>query len=299
MRTAKSVMTVRASSRLGGGNIIVEFAVRLDHTFMETRDSLLGTLGQIFCSRCASNIIKGSRFGHDGMVRVCNLCLEKLATVDDDDDDDRRSIVSSSSPFPAHQQGTDSFGIGYHAQSPFAASQLFGRTDEPFNLYSIAETKRLISGSDDSGWGSRPVTPSFTLQDDHIQWEPVRENPAPFRRALTDEEKDPENMPNSFNSNDHSPTAPGSKTPIDFPVTIPISIEGPGNGTTSSVQFPVSSPEHERLDSPRPSSTMRSRFNSYGDFDVPTPFMRSRVQSRLDQFSTGEPGWRTRRESTA
>lgn len=233
------------------------------------------------------------------MIRVCNLCLEKLATVDDDDDDDRRSIISSSSPFPSHQQGGDSFGMGHLAQSPFAASQLFGRTAEPFNLYSIAETKRPISVSDDSGWGSRPTTPGFGLQDNHVQWEPVRENPAPFRRALTDEEKDPENMPNPFSSNDHSPTAPGSKTPIDFPVTIPISIEGPTNGSTSSVQFPLSSPEQERLDSPRPSSIMRSRFNSYGDFDVPTPFIRSRVHSRLDQFNTGEPGWRTRRESTA
>src|ERR1700691_2968603 len=225
-------------------------------------------LGQIFCSRCASNIIKGSRFGHDGMVRVCNLCLEKLANVDDDDDDDRRSVVSMNSPFPAHRMGSDSFTMNL-SQSPFAASQLFGRTDEPFNLYSIAETKRPISQADDSPWGSRPITPGNQMQEDRT-WELVNENPAPFRRGLTDEEKDLANLPNAF-SNDNSPTAPGSKTPIDFPITVPVSIEGP---PTSSIQFPGSSPEHG-LDSPRPS--MRSRFNSYGDFDVPTPFIRSRV----------------------
>ncbi|OJA17543.1 hypothetical protein AZE42_04204, partial [Rhizopogon vesiculosus] len=76
------------------------------------------------------------------MVRVCNLCLEKLAKVEDEDDDDRRSVVSSTtSPFPAHQFGGDTFALrlGRHPQSPFAASQLFGRTNEPFNLYSIVE----------------------------------------------------------------------------------------------------------------------------------------------------------------
>ena len=256
--------------------------------------------GQIFCSRCASNIIKGSRFGHDGRVRVCNLCLEKLAKVDDDDDDDRRSVLSASSPFPAHQFGSDSFTmnltLAHQSQSPFSASQLFGRTDEPFNLYSIAETKRPVSGSEDSIWGSRPITPgAFTWQDDpHASWDQtVLENPAPFRRGLTDEEKDLSNLPNTFT--DDSPTAPGSKTPIDFPITVPVSIEGPTPSAPSSIQFPGSSPERG-MDSPRP---IRSRFNSYGDFDVPTPFIRSRVQSRLDTVPVGEPGWRTRRESTA
>jgi 1-phosphatidylinositol-3-phosphate 5-kinase len=290
-------MIARAYLRLGGGNITVGYAVR----FLSSWTSLMLILisGQIFCSRCASNIIKGSRFGHDGMVRVCNLCLEKLATVDDDDDDDRRSVVSMSSPFPAHQMGIDSFtmNLGHQSQSPFAASQLFGRTDEPFNLYSIAETKRPVSATDDSIWGSRPITPGANMMHDEQTWEPVSENPAPFRRGLTtDEEKDLTNIHNGGFNNDDSPIPPGSKTPIDFPITVPVSIEGL-QMPTSSIQFPGSSPEHG-LDSPRPGSAIRSRFNSYGDFDVPTPFIRSRVQSRLD-FIPGEPGWRTRRESTA
>jgi len=248
--------------------------------------------GQIFCSRCASNIIKGSRFGHDGMIRVCNLCLEKLANVDDDDDDDHRSVVSSVTSFPAHQFGTDTLNLGHHPQSPFAASQLFGRTDEPFNLYSIAETKRPVSGSDDSGLGSRPISPQLRERDEGV-WEPVQENPAPFRRALSDEEKDSGNLANPF-SNDESLIAPGSKTPVDFPVSVPIN----GGGPMSSIQFPMGSPDRGQ-DSPRPQSRLRSRFNSYGDFEVATPFIRSRVQSRLDNVSTGESGWRTRRESTA
>ncbi|KAG5645340.1 hypothetical protein DXG03_006402 [Asterophora parasitica] len=244
--------------------------------------------GQIFCSRCASNIIKGSRFGHDGMVRVCNLCLEKLAIVDEDDDEDRRSVVSSVTSFPAHQLGIDP---GSHPQSPFAASQLFGRTDEPFNLYSIAETKRPISGTDESGYGSRPVTPHLRERGDGM-WEPIQDNPAPFRRALSDEEKDPSGLSNGFHPGE-SPTGTGTKTPVNFPATMPINIEG----HTSSIQFPIGSPDH--LDSPRPNSRLRSRLNSHGEFEPATPFIRSRVHSRLDSVVSIEPGWRTRRESTA
>ncbi|KAJ7146219.1 hypothetical protein C8R44DRAFT_756873 [Mycena epipterygia] len=244
--------------------------------------------GQIFCSRCASNIIKGYRFGHDGMIRVCNLCVEKLAKVDEDDDDDRRSVVSSVTSFPAHQLGMDTMTLAHHPQSPFAASQLFGRTDEPFNLYSIAETKRRISGSEESGFGSRPITPPLREREDGV-WEPLRENPAPFRRGLSDDEV---NVPDSF-STEESPTAPGSKATFEFPGAIPINMDAP-----SSIQFPRGSPDH--LDSPGPNNRLRSRFNSYGgDFEVATPFIRSRVQSRLDSFTGGEPGWRTRRESTA
>lgn len=245
---------------------------------------LIWPQGQIFCSRCASNIIKGSRFGHDGMVRVCNLCLEKLAKVDDDDDDDRRSIISTVTSFPAHQLGAE-MTLAHHPQSPFAASQLFGRTDEPFNLYSIAETKRPVSGSDESGFGSRPITPRLMERDDGV-WEAAGENVVPFRRAVSDEEK--ENV-GVFND-DGSPSAHTSKTPIEFPTM------GDDDGPTSSIQFPVGSPEH----GDSPNGLVRSRFDSYADFDGATPFIRSRVQSRLDNLtSIVEPGWRTRRESTA
>ncbi|KAL0066579.1 Mitochondrial distribution and morphology protein 12 [Marasmius tenuissimus] len=242
--------------------------------------------GQIFCSRCASNIIKGSRFGHEGMVRVCNLCVEKLAKVDDDDDDDRRSVISSVT-FPAHQFSSDSMNLAHHPQSPFAASQLFGR-DEPFNLYSIAETKRPISGSDDSGFGSRPHTPFNFYQDrnDPVWEHEVGDNPAPFRRALSDDEKDINNLPTTFA--DESPTAPGSKTPIEFP-----SMQPSNGDATSSIQFPTGSPERG------PDSAWPSELGPHFDFDAATPFIRSRVQSRLDNLISGEPGWRTRRESTA
>lgn len=237
--------------------------------------------GQIYCSRCASNIIKGARFGHEGMVRVCNLCLDKLAKVDEDEDDSR-SIVSST--FAAHQLGSESrpFNLAHLPQSPFAASQLFGRNDS-FSLFSIAETKRPYSGSDESGMGSRSVTPDLNDQQPrHV----------PFRRALTEEEKDSPSPLDQF-GRERTPLTQGSNTPIDFPVTVPITLQG----SSSSIAFPLSSPEqHFSVDSP---GAMRSRYNSFAELHGGPPFIRSRVQSRLGDIEVGEPGWRTRRESTA
>ena len=227
------------------------------------------------------------------MLRVCNLCLDKLAYDDENDDDDRRSIISTiSSAVPHHVMDNYLQSLGHHSQSPFAASQLFGRADEPFNLYSIAETRRHPSGSEGSGFNSRPITPG--LEADSSPWEESADaQPAPFRRAITDEDKDALADSDPFPP-DQSPTGPKStiKSPVDSPLTLPF----PMGGAKSSIQFPGGSPEHGP-DSPNAAS--RSRVNSYNDSDIPTPFMRSRVQSRLNELAFGETGWRTRRESTA
>ena len=165
-------MIARASSLRGDESITVVSAV--SPTFIG--DDLYSPFvdsGQVYCSRCASNIIKGARFGQDGMIRICNLCLDKLAKVDEDDDDSRSVVSSATSPFAAHQLGSESrsFNLSYLSQSPFAASQLFGRSDS-FSLFSIAETKRHRSVSEGSGSVSRVATPD--LQDDNItrlvQW---------------------------------------------------------------------------------------------------------------------------------
>lgn len=215
------------------------------------------------------------------MVRVCNLCLDKLAKVGEDEDDSR-SVVSST--FAAHQLGSESrpLNLSHLPQSPFAASQLFGRNDS-FSLFSIAETKRpYYTGSDGSEMGSRSVTPDLVDQNPgHI----------PFRRALTEEEKDSSAVSDQF-GRDHTPLTQQAKTPIDFPVTVPVS-----NGSSSTIAFPVSSPEQPiNLDSP---GVVRSRYNSFADLHGGPPLIRSRIHSRLGDIEVGEPGWRTRRESTA
>ena len=223
-------------------------------------------------------IVPGTRYGQEGSIRVCVLCQDKGMDSDDDDDDDRRSIASSlNSSFAAHQLGSvepRSLARGNIPQSPFAASHLFGRSDS-FSLFSIAETKRPHSGSDESGFGSRPATPADDIHG-------IRSDFVPFRRALSDD--DPVSLSDRF-KHDYSP-GNGSKTPVDFPRMIPIQNEG-----TSTIAFPVSSPADPGF-GPETPSMSRSRINSFADFDGP---LRSRVQSRLEYT---EP-WRQRRESTA
>jgi 1-phosphatidylinositol-3-phosphate 5-kinase len=230
-----------------------------------------------------------TRFGHNGMIRVCNLCLEKLATVDEDEDDDRHSVTSSvaTTPFAAHQLGHSELPNGlHHSQSPFSASQLFGRTDEPFNLFSIAEVKkRPLSGFDESDYVTRPTTSS----PPETTYGP-RKVVAPFRRALADDEKDGEPLSSPY-SHDITPSATRSKTPVDFPITVAVP-EG-----TSTIQFPQSSPERS---GGSPDGAGRSRYDTYAELDGDASFIRSRVQSHLtDFFKMAEPGWRERRESTA
>lgn len=237
------------------------------------------TTGQVFCSRCASNIIKGSRYGHDGMIRVCNLCLEKLSKVEDDDEDDRRSVVSSTaSPFATHHP-SDPYSLARYTNSPFSTSQVQIPNQKPdaLNLFSIVESK---PGSESL---RSPVGSTGAPHDDLIHSTVV-----PFRRNLSSDDAEPIRIQCPEHESTHSPTHP-----VEFPTTVPVS----GNGAVSSIAFPGSPPEHalEYTDD------MRSRISSsYGDFDgAGTPFVRSRVQSRIPDSFGPEPGWRTRRESTA
>lgn len=239
--------------------------------------------GQIFCSRCASNIIKGAKFGQDGMIRVCNLCLEKLEKGgEDDDEDDRRSIASNMTmPFISYP---------YEQHLP---PHIFGRLDESNYLSSIAEKRRHISfGSDDGSHPSRPLTPG----DEEDFDEATIDMPAPFRRALSDEDKDSA-VAESYVP---SPSIEMAKKAVAFPST-----GSPSDPAKSSIQFPGSSPETlaaSSVGSPHRMSYIRSRVNSYAETEMPapTPFLRSRVQSRLsDSYDVSEPAWRMRRESTA
>lgn len=239
------------------------------------------TIGQVFCSRCASNIIKGSRYGHDGMIRVCNLCLEKLSKVEDEDEDDRRSVVSSTaSPFAPHHP-SEPYSLARYTNSPFSTSQIQIPSQKPdsFNLFSIAEPKLGSEGL---------YSPVGSAGASHDRDDLILSTVVPFRRNLSNDEAEPIRI----QCPEHESTQ-SSKRPVEFPTTVPI----PGNSAVSSIAFPGSPSEYtlEHTDD------MRSRINSsYGDFDgVGTPFVRSRVQSRIPDSFGPEPGWRTRRESAA
>jgi 1-phosphatidylinositol-3-phosphate 5-kinase len=261
--------------------------------------------GQIFCSRCASNIIKGTRFGADNTIRVCNLCLEKLEREEDDpDEDDRRSLLSAvTSPFTAHQY-------------PFSNSR---------DLHAIAEghpRQRLHSfGSDEGSFGSRPRTPG----NDIDLWDEMGASSqsfhangvfggrsfggslgksAPFRRRILEDERMKDDVPFSGSpgtlgddeGDDADPDGRGTKTPsptdedldavargMHISVDQSAVIGGLGGlNSKSSIQFPGMSPERDRTlplalsptgfpmsGTPRRMSLSnllsRSRVNSYGD----------------------------------
>lgn len=215
------------------------------------------------------------------MIRICNICLKTLEddTIMDDDEDDRRSVVSSSpSMYASHQYRHSLEAL---PQSPFSASQLFGRVEEHFNLFSIAETKP----QNYSESSTRPGTPADV--GGRAPWEiPVKRVAAPFRRVAEDEEADTVAMDVALSS-----TGPVT-TPANENVIFPFTED---NGQ-SSIQFPGSSPEQP---SDRPGFS-RGRVESDVD-SLHTPFMRSRVQSRMQEIGllAGDAGWRTRRESTA
>lgn len=147
--------------------------------------------GQIFCSRCAANIISSSRFGQEGMIRVCNLCLQVLEDEGLDDDDDKRSVTSAATSAPLyhpyhHHQHSLSLSQSHQPPSPYSAIGA-RQTDEPYSLFSIGDfglRRRLHSRAHDSD-DSRPQTPT-----DHPFSPELAPAPAPFRRAPDEDELD-------------------------------------------------------------------------------------------------------------
>lgn len=247
-------------------------------------------IGQIFCSRCASNIIKATRFGADGMLRVCNLCLRMLEE-EDNDDDDRRSVGSIYTGFPPHQLDL------LHSHSPYSTTHMYAKSEEPYNLFPIGESRRKEAyGDDGSAYGSRPPTPGEQTWN-----EPSGSAvPPPFRRGLLDDDKEtgpPETLESIISASPsmNSVRAPMSPAPhIPFP-TRDTKAMSPMPGL-STIQFPGSPSSSDGNRSPHP---LRSRFNSYAtEYD---PMARARRQSKMDVASTDadDDEWRVRRESSA
>ncbi|CAE6470557.1 unnamed protein product [Rhizoctonia solani] len=143
--------------------------------------------GQIFCSRCAANVISSSRFGQEGMIRVCNLCLQVLEDEGLDDDDDKRSVTSAATSAPVyhpyhHHQYSLSLSQSYQPPSPFSATGT-RRTDEPFPIFSRDSLFRYRLQQTHDSDDSRPHTPTEGL----FSPEPAPA-PAPFRRAPNEDE---------------------------------------------------------------------------------------------------------------
>lgn len=138
--------------------------------------------GRIFCSRCASNIIPGARFGHEGLIRVCNICVAILSHRSNGrgqsigDGSERPGIPASSSV--ANLSISLPLQSSYRAgQSQYMSSTLFPRNE--FSNYNLANAHSV----DDFGTLQhrarrfsdasllRPATPD--MLDDSVSPRPV------------------------------------------------------------------------------------------------------------------------------
>lgn len=163
--------------------------------------------GLVYCSRCASNVVSGSRFGLEGSeIRVCNFCLRMLSEYE------RAGLRSSSSAVSMNsspkrvattyaRKRTESTGMASkpdkgmisgpleaqltHPQAQFAANQLFSypRSGLSKGLPALSSRYDLMGDLDES---SRPQTPIADMLgrivDEHL------DEPVPFRTKLSEED---------------------------------------------------------------------------------------------------------------
>ncbi|CAG8438826.1 1515_t:CDS:10 [Scutellospora calospora] len=153
--------------------------------------------GQIFCSKCASNIIPGEKFNYDGAMRVCNFCRQLMKEYGEDSDPEAdywtEKNDSSNNALPRIHYTppmlTDSPNISSNTTSELSPStinsHLSPRPPSPDTL-SLNDGLRRIISAGSSLFMSRSRSNTIT-EDLHIVGLPS--SPAPFRRSLTEDDK--------------------------------------------------------------------------------------------------------------
>lgn len=155
--------------------------------------------GQIFCNKCAGNLIPGERFNQSGWMRVCNLCLAIMEEYDDFDDDGQdhfsvpvsiasahghgpispdsqsRNFMSQHNRRPHYSASITSADIGYDHQSP-----AYARSPSPSDTLDGPLRKMLNAGTS--------LFRQRTTSNNMIDFpRPVEVAPAPFRRMVDDD----------------------------------------------------------------------------------------------------------------
>ena len=110
-----------------------------DETAKECRDCLMPftslrrkhhcrICGQIFCHRCASNLVPGERWGHKGSIRTCNQCKNMLEEYDHreriDAEAREASFLQEQSPMSSSMPEVEAQDL-HTPLSQFAAKTLF------------------------------------------------------------------------------------------------------------------------------------------------------------------------------
>lgn len=149
--------------------------------------------GQIFCAKCASNLLPGSRLGISGVVRICNFCTNMLVDYDQASSGVRLDGIPEISRDADGKVRTELISAPLEAavkdapQGRFAANALFGAT---------------ALGRDSLGDSPRSPSlhryPSNEVLDDEENYKISAQStdsanrsdaPAPFRRGLAEEDR--------------------------------------------------------------------------------------------------------------
>ncbi|GBB85059.1 hypothetical protein RclHR1_11630001 [Rhizophagus clarus] len=164
--------------------------------------------GQIFCSKCASNLIPGGNFSHEGLMRVCNFCLKYMMREYGEDfgvnngqgmsekNDfnnsltqrqihnssllpDNHNIISTNMVTPEIQytlQSPNPYGLLQNQPLPLP------RAPSPDRLSLNDGIKKMFAASS-SFFMARSRSNTISAEDNGTT------SPAPFRRSLTEEDK--------------------------------------------------------------------------------------------------------------
>lgn len=163
-----------------------------DETAKECRDCLMPftslrrkhhcrICGQIFCSRCASNLVPGERWGHNGPLRTCDQCKHMLEEYD------RRQKIDAdartASVRPRAQSASSVVDESHDVPAPrseFAATTLFAHDSH------MLPRRRSSAGEEEEG------TPmqlhELEALGDWSMAEPIAVEEAPFRSGLDEGE---------------------------------------------------------------------------------------------------------------
>lgn len=172
-----------------------------DETAKECRDCLMPftplrrrhhcrICGQIFCHRCASNLVTGERFAHKGPIRTCNQCRRMLQEYDrrKEIDAEVRKRPRRSSDATVHDEQLPDATDLHTPQSEFAAAALFA--SDPHSLPQRRASDELSDGSSapsdldlDDLEGLGDLSASETT--------PTVDATAPFRSELEPSEGEP------------------------------------------------------------------------------------------------------------
>ncbi|CAG8602955.1 4921_t:CDS:2 [Paraglomus brasilianum] len=159
------------------------------------------TCGLIFCSKCASNIISGEKYGHDGQMRVCDLCLSLMKEHGDYDENDngdcKRVYYEKYDPAVYKSSPASSLQDGFHT-APYTSADANKSTSSLMhplqNIIPRAPSPDTISINDGfrkilTAGSSLFTTRSRSNTASDEQYMGLAPSLDPFRRNLAEEDE--------------------------------------------------------------------------------------------------------------